>query len=120
MRNALELAVDFLVGATTAMEKPERARGNHLVRHDRRILIIAVVRVEQIELVVLGGTVSDALAVDHDLERPRPGRHPDLLLETLDTVAHALPAAAASDPFFEVEPFIKGDLDRVLRVLSVQ
>ena len=69
----LELAVGLLLGAAARDKGPERGRGERLVRRDRRVLEVPVVRGEEIELEVLPGLVRDLLAIDDHAERQSQG-----------------------------------------------
>lgn len=63
---AFELAVNLLVGATATEERSQGPARHRLVRDDRRVPVVAVVRIEQIQLVVLRGMMPDPLAVGHE------------------------------------------------------
>ena len=63
---ALELTVDLLVGAPSAHEVPQRPSGHFLVGNDGRVFVVPVVRIKQIQLIVLCRQVTHTLAVHHD------------------------------------------------------
>ena len=64
---ALQLADDLLLHPATVLEVPESAQVEILVGGDDRILPVAIVRVEEFELLTFDGLVLGALAVDGDV-----------------------------------------------------
>ncbi|MDZ7842938.1 MAG: hypothetical protein U5R46_19285 [Gammaproteobacteria bacterium] len=125
-RNAVEgeavfrLRIHLLVRAPAAHEKPKRAPRDRFVGHNRRVLIIPIIRIEQIQLEVLPCPARHLLSVNHHPQRARPSRHPNPLLEALDASLDPLPAPPFGDSPFQAQPLVKRYLDRVLHTLSVE
>ena len=111
---ALELAVDLLVDAAPAHEGPECRPAERLVRRDRRVFVVPVAGVEEIELEVLRRLVLHPPAVDDDAEAPPPRRHARPVLGAAHRRLDARPAARRLHPRLESQPRIEGHLDRVL------
>ena len=71
---ALELGERLLLGAPPGHEVPERRGAERLVRGDGRVLEVAVVGREEIELEVLPRLVLDAASIDHHPQGQPPSR----------------------------------------------
>src|SRR3989454_8485018 len=77
---ALQLAVHLLVHPAPAHERPERTAVDRLVRHHGTVLVMPVVRVEEVELEVLRGLVPDVAAGEEHPAAPLPTRDLDRVL----------------------------------------
>ena len=114
---SLELGVCLLVASAAVVEVPQCARLDALVGVDGRVLVVAVIRVEEVELEVLPSLMADLAAVEHEAADPTPDREPSLVVA--GAFVDARPVGPGCD-LLEVEPGIKGRFDRVLDACGVE
>ena len=115
-----EDADDFFVFAAPGHEVPDVARGRVEVGSDGTVLVVAVVGVEEIELVVFGRTMQHAFSIDHD-----PQRHTPLLdrqgdLEATHCRGEMLPLAARLDDRGELQPSPERHLDAISGIAGME
>ena len=109
----LELGQHLLVSAASAHEVPQRLEAEGVVGGDGGVLPVAVVGIEQVELVVLGTFMANPLAVDGDAHEALPGFQPQRGVEAFDLGGDVLPATALVDQRLEPDPLVERHLDRV-------
>ena len=99
---SLELGKGPFLRPAASDEVPQWARAEREVSGHRRILEVAIIGGEKIELVIAPAPVSDPLAKDYDVQIQRPNFKLQLGLETGDLRLHRLPvvlrATAARTP----------------------
>ena len=108
------------MGSTSIEEVPEAPRGERLVGGDCRVLPIAVVGIEQVELEVLGRQVQDPLTVEHDAQHALPGLDPDAGFASKHPLNDPAPLRSLSDIGLEVEPGVEQHLDRPVGTAVVE
>lgn len=98
-----EDADDFFMFASAGHEVPDASWRAGETGSDGAILVVAVVGVEEIELVVLARTMQHALSIDDDAERHTPLLDGQGDLETSHSRREAFPVSAGLDDRSEVE-----------------
>src|SRR5690606_29026859 len=83
------------------------------IARDRRVLIVAIVRVEQIQLIVLRGPMGDLATVNRDWQRSSPGCRHGGHDEARYLVRDSRPAGSVLDELLQIEPAVEGNLDGV-------
>src|SRR5437899_2288672 len=112
---ALQLAVHLLVHPTPTHERPEGSAVDGLVRSDGAVLVVPIVRVEEVELEVLRRLVPDVATVEDHPAPPLPAGDLDRVLGAGDVVGQPSPGPRLEDPPLQPKPGMKRHLDRVLR-----
>ena len=92
---------------------PQVGEGEVEIARYRRVLIVAIVGVEEIQLVVLCRRMADVLAVDGDPHGPAPGRGHRGDDEAGDVRRDRSPGRLRPDVLLQIEPAIEGHLDGV-------
>ena len=102
---ALELGKGLLLSSAASDEVPQCARAECEVSGDRRILEVAVIGGEEIELVIAPALVTNALAKDHDPQLQLPDFKLKLGLEAGDLGLHRRPVLLRGDRSAHSGPF---------------
>ena len=110
---AFELAYGLLVRPTAAHETPECSCSEGKVGCDRRVFPGPVVRIEQIQLVVLPGRMMHSLSEDTNADLSSPRIDGDGGEEAGDVILDTLPALAAPDLPLKVQATPERDLQGV-------
>src|SRR5260370_11549653 len=117
---SLELGEGLFLRPAASDEVPQWARAEREVSGDRRILEVAIIGGEKIELVVAPALVSNPLAKDYDLQLQLPNFKPQLSFETGDLRMHRQPVGLRGDRSPHPGPLAKGHLDGVKAAAAVQ
>ena len=96
------------------------ARAEREVSGDRRILEVAIIGGEKIELVVAPALVGNPLAKDYDVQLQLPNFKLQLSFETVDLRLHRRPVGLRGDRSADPGPLAKGHLDRIKAAAALQ
>src|SRR5580692_2373812 len=117
---SLELGKGLFLGSAASAEVPQGARAELEVSGDRRILEVAIIGGEKIELVVAPALVGDPLAKDYDVQLQLPNFKLQLSFETGDLRLHRHPVVLRGDRSANHGPLAKGHLDGIKAAAAVQ
>src|SRR6202011_4702330 len=110
---SLELSEGLLLRPAASHEVPQRTRGQRQVSGYCRVLEVAVIGGEEIELVIAPALVTNALAKDYDPQLQLPHFKLKLGLEAGDLGLHRRPVLLRGDRSPHSGPLRKRDLDRI-------
>src|SRR5512145_1584528 len=117
---SFEFSEGFLLGSAASHKIPQRRSTQSQIGAHGGILKITVVRVKQIELIVLFRFVMHGLSVDHHSQRFFPSGNGKRELEVSHTVSERLPALAFSNQSQQAQPLKERNFDGVPRFFSLQ
>ena len=117
---SFEFSKGFFLGSPSRHKIPQRCSTQCQIGAHGGILKITVVRVKQIELVVLFRFVMHGLSVDHHAEGFFPGGNGEREIEASHAFSERLPALAFSNHRQQAQPFKERHFDGVARSFSLQ
>ena len=110
----------LLLRPASRHKAPQRARVECEISGCRRILEVAVVGREQIELVIAAALMSNPFAKDHRAQFQLPNLKPQLSFETADLRLHRRPTLLRGDRGPHPGPLAERHLDRVKAAPALQ
>ena len=110
----------LLLRPASRHKAPQRARLEGQISGCRRILEVAVVGREQIELVIAPALMGNPFAKDHRAQFQRPSLKPQLSFETADLRLHRRPVRLRGDRGPHPGPLAERHLDRVKAAAPLQ
>lgn len=110
---ALQLRDGLLVIAPATGKPPEIGEREIEVARHRGVLVVPVIRVKEIQLIVLRRAVVDVFAVDRHPHRAAPGRGRVRHDEAGDIWRDGLPRRLRADVLLQIQPVVERDFDRV-------
>src|ERR1700730_4553283 len=117
---SLEFGKGLFLRPAAGDEVPQWTRAELEVSGDRRVLEVAIIGGEKIELVVAPALVSNLLAKDYDRQLQRPNFKLQLSFETGDLRLHRCPVVLRGDRSANPGPLAKGHLDGIKPAAAVQ
>ncbi len=116
----LELRDGLLVVAPPTGEVPHVADRQREVTRDRRVFVVPIVRIKQVELIVLGGPVVDLLPIDGHGHGDVPGRLHARHGEAGHAGRHRHPGGTVPDVALQIQPAIERDFDGIAHAAARQ
>ena len=116
----LQLRDGLLMVAPPTREIPEVADRQREVARHRRVFVVPVVGIKQVELIVLGGPVVDLLPIDIHGHGDLPWRLRARHGEAGHARCHRHPGGGVPDVALQIQPAIERDLDRIAHVAALQ
>ena len=116
----LELRDGLLVVAPPTGEAPHVADRQREVARDRRVFVVPIVRIKQVELIVLGGPVVDLLPIDGHGHGDVPGRLRARHGEAGHAGCHWHPGGTVPDVALQIQPAIERDFDGIAHAAALQ